>query len=296
MNIKTLHYLILSLRPQQWIKNFFVFIPLIFSRNIFNGTSLRDSFQAFIVFCLLASATYLYNDINDIEHDQNHPTKKHRPLAAGLISKKLALITASVFLAVSLCWSVFLGRLFFIAVLSYLLIQVLYNYRLKSMVILDIFCISAGFFLRVISGAFAIKVDISHWLIICTVLISFFLTLSKRRHELSLLGNASAQNHRKVLSEYSTYLLDQMISIITASTILSYMLYCISSETINRFQTDHLIYTIPFVMYGIFRYLYLIHKKNMGGSPEKVLMTDRPLMLSVFLWGMLCISIIYFNL
>ena len=158
---------------------------------------------------------------------------------------------------------------------------------------MDIFCVSSGFFLRVASGAVAINVAISHWLIICAVLISIFLALAKRRHELVLLGEQEAGNHRKTLDAYSPYLLDQMMGVITSSTLLSYMLYCISSETIEKFQTDHMIYTFPFVLYGLFRYLYLIHQKNRGGSPEKVLVSDLPLLSSVVLWIITCVMIVY---
>jgi 4-hydroxybenzoate polyprenyltransferase len=169
----------------------------------------------------------------------------------------------------------------------------LYNYSLKEMVILDVFCVSSGFFLRVVAGAKAIQVPMSHWLIICTILISIFLTLCKRRHELVILGQKKAEDHRKVLSKYTTHLLDQLIGVITGSALLSYLLYCVSSETIQKFQTDHMIYTFPFVLYGIFRYLYLVHQKNLGGEPEKVFVSDLPLLLCVILWGLFCVLIIY---
>ena len=241
----------------------------------------------------MTSAVYLINDIVDIEADRKHPEKKNRPLASGLISSKLAGIIALIFLCISMIWGVFLDTNFAVILIIYLIIQLLYNFRLKNIVILDIFCVSAGFFLRVIAGGVVIRVEISHWLIICSILLSIFLTLAKRRHELVLLGDTHAKYHRKVLTEYQPYLLDQMIGIITASTLLSYMLYCISPKTIEKFNTDHLIYTFPFVLYGIFRYLYLIHSKNRGGAPERVLITDIPLLVSVVLWGLSCVFIIY---
>lgn len=289
----TARLLFKSLRPQQWIKNGFILIPLLFAQRIFHGPSLLLSLQALVIFCILSGAIYLINDLKDLEADRRHPEKRHRPLAAGLISATLAKVTAAVLLFSSLLLGLAVGRAFLLVLAIYLTIQLLYNYRLKEVVILDIFCVSSGFFLRVTSGAVAIDVSISHWLIICTVLISTFLALAKRRHELVLLGNAEAGNHRKALSSYSPLLLDQMMGVITASTLLSYMLYCISPETIEKFQTDHLIYTFPFVLYGIFRYLYLIHIKSQGGAPEKIVVSDLPLAVSIILWGLFCMLIIY---
>ena len=251
------------------------------------------STQAFLIFCMLTGAVYLINDLVDLKSDSNHPVKKHRPLAAGILSRKLAVITASVFLPLSLIWGVCISRNFFFVMTFYLTIQLLYNYHLKNIVILDIFCISAGFFLRVVAGAAVINVEISNWLIICSILLSMFLALAKRRHELVLLEQEDAAGHRKVLVEYSPYLLDQMIVLIAASTLLSYMLYCISSETIEKFHTEKLIYTFPFVLYGIFRYLYLIHSKNQGSEPEKVIINDLPLLIDFILWIGLCMLIIY---
>jgi 4-hydroxybenzoate polyprenyltransferase len=289
----TARLLFRSLRPQQWIKNGFILIPLIFAQRVFDGPSVLLSLQALFIFCILSSAIYLINDINDLEADRQHPEKRNRPLAAGLISTRLAKVTAALLLTVSLLWGASVGRVFLFVLAIYLTVQLLYNYRLKEIVILDIFCVSSGFFLRVTSGAVAIGVSISHWLIICTVLISIFLALAKRRHELVLLGNTQAGNHRKALSSYSPLLLDQMMGVITASTLLSYMLYCVSPETIEKFQTDHLIYTFPFVLYGIFRYLYLIHIKSQGGAPEKILVSDLPMAVSIILWGLFCMLIIY---
>lgn len=282
-----------SLRPHQWIKNGFILLPLLFAQRVFHYPSVVDNLQAVIIFCILSSGIYLINDLFDLEADRKHPVKRNRPLAAGLISSKAAKVTAAVLLLFALIWGALLGQGFLLVVIIYLTIQLLYNLRLKEMVILDIFCVSAGFFLRVIAGAVAIQVSVSHWLIICTILISMFLALAKRRHELVLLGQEESKNHRKVLSEYSRYLLDQMIGVVTAATILSYVLYCISHETVEKFKTDHLIYTFPFVLYGIFRYLYLIHKKNQGGAPEKILVTDLPLIMSVILWVLFCVLIIY---
>lgn len=281
-----------SLRPHQWIKNGFVLLPLLFAQGVFCYSSLLKALAAFVIFCLLTGAIYLINDLFDLEADRSHPQKRHRPLAAGLISSNTAKATAGILLLCSLLLGSSLGGGFFLVIVIYVAIQMLYNYRLKEIVILDIFCISSGFFLRVIGGAVAIQVAISHWLIICTILISIFLALVKRRHELVLLGRA-AGNHRKVLSEYDPYLLDQMIAVITGSTLLSYMLYCVSPDTIEKLQTDHMIYTFPFVLYGILRYLYLIHKKGHGGLPEKILFSDLPLLISVTLWLLSCMLVVY---
>jgi len=287
------HLLFKLLRPVQWSKNGFILIPLLFAQQIFDYQSLMLSLQAVVIFCIFTGAVYIINDLSDLEADRRHSVKKHRPLAAGRISTRLAKITVAVLLLFSLVWGANIGIDFFLILVIYLGIQILYNYRLKEVVILDIFCVSSGFFLRVIAGAIAIQVAISHWLIICSVLIALFLASAKRRHELVVLGEGEAANHRRVLSKSSPYLLDQMIVVITASTMLSYMLYCISPETIEKYQNDHLIYTFPFVLYGIFRYLYLIHKKNQGGAPEKILISDLPLLLSVMLWALFCTLIVY---
>jgi len=289
----TARLLFQSLRPIQWTKNGFILIPLVFAHRVFCYESVIESLQAVFIFCILSGSVYLINDLIDLEADRRHPVKRHRPIAAGLIPPRTAKIAATVLILLSGIWGVFIGPAFFLVLVAYLTVQILYNYRLKQVVILDIFCVSCGFFLRIVAGAVAIQVVISNWLIICTILMAMFLTLGKRRHELLLLGQAEAINHRKVLSQYSAYLLDQMIGVITGITILSYVLYCISPQTIEKFQTDHLIYTFPFVLYGIFRYLYLIHRKGKGDAPEKVLITDLSLLICVILWGLFCILIIY---
>ncbi|MBW1695840.1 MAG: decaprenyl-phosphate phosphoribosyltransferase [Deltaproteobacteria bacterium] len=291
--MKTARFLLISLRPAQWMKNLFIFIPLIFSQRIFQPQSLYLSVQAFLLFSLLASAVYLLNDVADMESDRNHPEKKYRPLAAGLLPPAVAKTTAAVLVLVSLFWAAQINIRFFLIIMAYLAVQMLYNFRLKEVVILDIFCISSGFFMRILAGGAAIQVKISHWLIICSILLSLFLALAKRRHELMILGDEGAGRHRKVLLEYQLPLLDQMIAVITASTLLSYMLYCVSADTIKKFQTDQLIYTFPFVLYGIFRYLYLIHVRKQGGAPEKIIASDWLLLLSVILWGSSSILIIY---
>jgi 4-hydroxybenzoate polyprenyltransferase len=291
--LNRLYWIFLSLRPLQWIKNGFLLIPLVFARKVFDPHRLLRSACALAIFCLMAGAIYLVNDLSDLEADRKHPTKKNRPLAAGHISPIVGKVSAILLLFGSLVWASRLNWGFFFALIVYVTIQLLYSYRLKEVVILDIFCVSSGFFLRVVAGALAIQVEISSWLIICTVLISMFLSVAKRRNELILFGETRAGSHRKVLERYSLPLFDQMISVIMACALLSYMLYCISRQTIEKFGSDRMIYSSPFVLYGVFRYLYLIHKEDKGGAPEKVLLTDIPLLIDVVLWAVVCVLVIY---
>jgi len=288
----TFVHILSSMRIQQWIKNFFIFAALIFSGNLFILKDFLLTTAGFILFSLLASGVYIFNDIIDIEHDRNHPLKSHRPLPSGKLSKSIALISSLVLILLSITVSFILKTQFAVILLIYLIINVWYSYHLKNVVILDVMTIAAGFVLRVVSGAVIIDVPTSEWLIICTILLSLFLGFSKRRHELLILEN-SANSHRSVLQDYSPYFLDQMIGIVTATTVMSYALYTISEETIRKFGTKNLIYTVPFVLYGIFRYLYLVHKKEKGGNPTKLMLTDIPLLLNVILWIIVAIIIIY---
>jgi len=283
--------LVNAMRPHQWIKNSFILLPLVFAQRVFDIHAVLASLLGVAIFCALTSSVYLYNDIIDVEADRKHPVKKNRPLAAGLISTRLAVVTAICLLLLALISGYFLQRSFFAILVAYLLIQILYNYRLKEVVILDIFCVSSGFFLRVAAGAAVIEAPMSRWMIICTTLIAVFLTLCKRRNELMILGKDDAGSHRKVLDEYSVEFLDQMIGITSGATLLSYLLYVTSTETIEKFHTDRLIYTFPFVLYGLFRYLYLIHQKREGGSPEKLFFSDAPILSTVVIWGLICFLI-----
>ncbi|MFO7979800.1 MAG: decaprenyl-phosphate phosphoribosyltransferase [Candidatus Aminicenantes bacterium] len=287
--------MIKSARPKQWIKNFFIFAPLIFSQNLFEIPLLIKSITAFAAFCLLSSSLYILNDISDLEEDKHHPLKSKRPLASGQINKSQAWIAFSVLLALSIAISfLFLNQNFMFAALIYVILQFSYSFGLKHVIILDVFIIAAGFIIRVIAGGFAINVQISHWLLICTLLLALFLALSKRRHEIILLGE-EAVNHRPILKEYSPYLLDQMIAVVTASTVIAYCLYTISEETVSKFGSTALIYTLPFVLYGIFRYLYLIHQRAQGGTPEALIIKDKPLLIDVFLWIASAVLILYFR-
>ena len=290
--MKTIFLLFRALRPHQWIKNGFVLLPLIFAQQVFDPFHLLNGIQAVAVFCSLTGAVYLLNDYLDREEDRHHPFKRHRPLAAGLISPRLALGTAVGLLLISLAGGFYVGRGFFLVLLIYLGVQILYNLWLRDVVILDVFCVAAGFFLRVIAGAVVVSVPMSRWLMICTILIAMFLILSKRRYEVIVLGKIEGEKHRKVLSQYSAHLLDQMIGVTTAGVLLSYLLYCTSPETVQKLRTENMIYTFPFVLYGIFRYLYLIYQKREGGSPERIILSDRPLLASVLLWVVLCVLIL----
>jgi 4-hydroxybenzoate polyprenyltransferase len=254
---------------------------------------LLRTFLAFGIFCLLSGALYILNDLKDLEEDRLHPLKSKRPLAAGELKKRQAVVSFVLLSFISLILAEVVNQEFLWICLVYFVLQTAYSFALKHVVILDVFIVASGFFLRVIAGAVAIKVQISPWLLICTTLLALFLALSKRRHEIVLL-NEEAVNHRPILKEYSPYLLDQMISVVTASTVIAYCLYTISGETIEKFGTNKLILTVPFVLYGIFRYLFLIHQRAGGGTPETLIIKDRPLLLDIFLWIVSAALIIYF--
>ena len=271
------------MRPRQWTKNLLVFAALIFSQNLFNTSMSRDSFIAFVIFCLLSGSVYTLNDLLDIKQDRLHPKKSKRPLASGKLKPATAIIAGVLLVILSLANAFWLNTNFGLIALSYFILQIAYSTILKHIVILDVLAVSVGFVLRAIAGAEVIDVPISSWLLVCTILLALFLSLGKRRHEILLLDE-NAANHRKILYEYSPALLDQMISVVTASTVVAYALYTMSVETITKFQTDNLKYTIPFVLYGIFRYLYLIHQKSEGGSPEKILLNDKPLLVNIILY------------
>ena len=281
-----------SMRPKQWIKNGALFAPLIFSQNLFDRPLFLKTLEAFGLFCLLAGSVYIINDLKDLKEDRLHPVKQGRPLASGKVSPTLAAIIAVIALTVSLIGGWEISAPFFKTLVAYLLLQTAYTFYLKQQVILDIFSIAAGFVLRVVAGGLAIGVQLSPWLFICTTLLSLFLAMAKRRHELVLLREDAAE-HRQILKEYSPYLLDQMMGVVTATTVMSYALYTISEETIAKFHTSNLIFTLPFVLYGIFRYLYLVHQKVEGGRPEEILLTDRPLLLNVLGWTVTVLIVLY---
>ena len=281
-----------SLRPDQWTKNLIVFAGLIFGQRLLEPSLVATSMAAFVVFCGLSSAMYLINDVVDRAEDRRHPAKSRRPIAAGTVSPEAALIGAAGLGGTALGVAFWLGRPFGLVALAFVGLLVLYNQLLKHMVILDVFTIAAGFVLRAVAGVVVVAVPISQWLLVCTMLLALFLGLAKRRHELELLGDEAA-GHRRAFAEYSPRLLDQLISIVAAATVVSYALYTVEPVTVEKFGTDLLTLTVPFPVYGVFRYLYLIHRRDGGGSPAGLLLRDRPLLACVMLWATAIVLIIY---
>lgn len=275
--------LLSSLRPEQWTKNLFVLAGLLFGGRLLEPGAVGSAVAALVIFCGLSSAIYLFNDVADREADKRHPLKKMRAIASGRLSAKTAVSAGVVLAGACLAAATWMSPMLGLVAGAYVILLTLYSVALKHVVILDSLTLSGGFVLRAVAGAVAVAVPISHWLLVCTTLFALFLALSKRRHELVLLADG-ASAHRPILDDYSPYLLDQMISVVTASTLITYCLYATSSETAQRFGSTRLGLTIPFVLYGIFRYLYLVHQKRGGGSPAGMLMTDRPLLACVALW------------
>ncbi len=284
--------LLLSLRPDQWTKNLVVFAGLLFGRKLMDASAVMAALAAFTLFCGLSSAAYLINDVLDRVSDRRHPLKSRRPIAAGLIPLPVALGTAAGLFAVSLAGAAALGGAFAGVAVGYGVLTCLYSLFLKHVVILDVLAIAVGFVIRAAAGALAVEVGISQWLFVCTILGALFISFAKRRHEIVLLG-VEASSHRPILGEYSTYLLDQLISITAGSTLVAYMLYATSPETVAKFGTARLDLTIPFPMYGIFRYLYLVHQRRGGGNPTDLLVSDPPLVGCIVLWAISVALIIY---
>ncbi len=291
---KPLTYILQSARLHQWVKNFFIFAALIFSGHLFILNDLLLTAAGFFIFSLATSAIYIFNDVADIEKDKLHPEKSKRPLPSGNLKISTALIASAILALSALLLSFSLNINFAFVLIGYIIINIFYSLYIKSLVILDVMTIAAGFVLRIYAGALLISVPVSEWLIICTILLALFLGFSKRRSELVLLEN-SANTHRSVLGHYSPQFLDQMIGIVTASTVMSYALYTISEETVLKLGTNNLIYTVPFVLYGIFRYLYLVHKKEVGGNPTLAILKDIPLLINLIMWIISAGIIIYWR-
>lgn len=289
---KTLIAILKTMRPEQWTKNLLVFAGLIFAQHLFEVTPILKTIAAFGVFCLLSSVVYLVNDIKDVESDRAHPLKRKRPIASGDLPISTATLCAAGGAVVALLLAFALHIKFGIVALLYFLLLTAYSFYLKHVVILDVLTLALGFVFRAIAGAVVLNVEFSAWLLLCTLLLALFLALNKRRHELVLLGE-NAHSHRKILDEYSPYLLDQMIGVVTASTLMGYTLYTMSAETRDKFGTSYMILTVPFVIYGIFRYLYLVHQKELGGNPTALLVNDRPLLLDILLWVLMSVGLIY---
>ena len=265
---------------------------MIFGLQLGNPTAVWRACAAFGVFCLLSGVVYLVNDIGDREVDRLHPVKMRRPIASGALSPTHGAVAAAILSIVAVSAAFALGSPFGMVATTYLLLLGLYSAWLKHVVIVDVLTIAAGFVLRAIGGVVVVGVEFSHWLLLLMLLGALFLALSKRRAELVTLAD-DARGHRRILAEYSPYLLDQMISVVTASTLLAYAFYTIDAGTVEKFGTDRLLWTVPFPLYGIFRYLYLVHQREGGGNPSEVLLTDRPILACVALWGAAVILILY---
>lgn len=283
--------IIALMRPKQWIKNFFVFAAIIFSGNLTNEIILRNNIITFILFCLTSSTIYILNDIVDLEKDKKHPEKKNRPLPSGRVSKSTAIIMNIVILfTVLFCSYKFVDYKIMYIYLLYIVMNIFYCFKLKNVVILDVMVITFGFVLRMESGSLATKVSVSPWLFLCTILLSLFLALNKRKSEIITLKD-NRGSHRKILEEYSVELIDNMLTIVTPSILISYCIYTFSSV-----QSKRMMYTIPFVLYGIFRYQYLMNNHNLGGKPEDVFGKDKPFLVNMVLWVISVVVIIYFKL
>jgi 4-hydroxybenzoate polyprenyltransferase len=288
----TLRALVISLRPRQWPKNAVVLVGLVFARELGQPPQVLRAVAAALLFCLLSGAVYLVNDLLDVEKDRLHPTKRFRPLAAGTLSPALATAVAAVLLAGGLLAAWLLSPAFAAVAAGYLALQALYVSWLKHAVILDVLALAGGFVLRAVAGAVVVGVPISPWLYVCTMLLALFLALGKRRQELVLLEGA-AEGHRPALAQYTLGLLDHLLQTVTTSLLVAYMLYTVFAENLPRNRAMML--TIPFVLYGLFRYLYLVHARGEGGSPEEVLLRDRPLAAGVALWALTAVAILYFS-
>lgn len=288
--VSRLPALVRALRPLQWTKNGLVFAALLFDRRVFELEPLLRSMAAALVFCAVSSAVYLLNDVRDAEQDRRHPTKRHRPVASGEVAPRQALTMALLLLLGGVIGAALVRPAFLAVIAGYVALMVAYAYGLKRLVIVDVFAIAAGFVLRAVGGAVAIAVPISPWLYVCTMLLALFLGFGKRRHELATLQE-EAVNHRANLSSYSLPLLDQIIAVVAAATIMAYSLYTFDAPNVP--DNHAMMLTIPFVVYAIFRYLYLIYRRDLGGSPEVLLVIDRPLLLSIIGWALTSIAILH---
>ncbi|MBI5472064.1 MAG: decaprenyl-phosphate phosphoribosyltransferase [Ignavibacteriae bacterium] len=282
------------IRPKQWIKNLFVFAPLIFAKELFDAGPVIAAVEAFVAFCLAASAVYVINDIADVEADRLHPVKRHRPIAAGAVSATEAYLLIAMLLVGASLAAYAMDSLFQLILAGYVAMNVAYSFRLKHIVLLDVFIVAAGFMMRVLGGAYAIRVETSTWLVLCTLFISLFLGFAKRRGELVVIEDA-AYPERKVLQLYRVEFLDQMLTIAAAGTVISYALYTVAPRTLIVFGTDKLIYTTVFVIYGIFRYLYLIHTTRSTDNPTNAITSDWPILITATLWVISCVLLIYFG-
>jgi 4-hydroxybenzoate polyprenyltransferase len=276
------------LRPRQWIKNGVLFAGLIFSQNAFDPRLLLRALAGFLVFCAVSGASYIINDYLDLERDRLHPDKRNRPMASGALPPRVGIVAAVILLVIALAAATLLGREFALTAGAYAALIFAYSLVLKRVIILDALAIAVGFVLRAIAGVEVVRAAdpataLSPWLLVCTLFLALFLAVGKRRQELVMLESGAA-SHRRTLGEYSPALLDLMMGVMTAATIIAYATYTISPATVARFQSPSLVYTIPFVVYGIFRYVYLVLERQSGGNPTEVLLTDLPLLVNILMW------------
>ncbi len=281
-----------SLRPAQWTKNAFVLAPIVFAHRLEEGGRFLAATLAFVAFCAASSAVYLLNDLADRDEDRRHPVKRHRPIASGELPLPAAVVAAIVAGGGALLLGWRLGIAFLAILGGYLFINFAYTFRLKTVVILDVMVLAAGFVLRVLAGAVAIHVEVSGWLLLTTSFVALFLGFSKRRHELGLLADAAA-DQRQVLAHYSPVFLDQMINVTTASTVLAYALYTAAPETAEKLGTPYLVWTVPLVVYGIFRFLYLLYQRPGPRNPTEAILLDPPFLLNGVAWAALVLALIY---
>lgn len=293
----TVRDLVQLARPGQWSKNGILFAGLIFSQNLLHAAFLLRSVAAFLLFCLASSAIYMLNDLCDIERDRLHPVKRSRPLPAGRVRKPHVTVIVIVLFLISLGAALPLGRPFFASILAFLVLNAGYSFFFRSVVVLDVMLIALSFVIRAVAGVMVLRpveagIELSPWLLVCTLFLALFLALGKRRHELGLLeGNAAG--HRASLGDYSRAFLDQMIAIVSAATLIAYTIYTIAPATVSKFQSRNLIITIPFVAYGIFRYLFLIQERDLGGNPSRALYRDGPLLATIVSWLVAVVAVLY---
>ncbi|MBI3913141.1 MAG: decaprenyl-phosphate phosphoribosyltransferase [Chloroflexi bacterium] len=290
--------LIQAMRPRQWDKNFLLYLPFVFTlRQVWQPFTEQmyslflTATAAFVIFCALSGVVYLINDLLDVEKDRLHPTKRFRPIASGALPRAHAKTASIALIVVALPLAFWLDAIFGLIALTYFALMVLYSFRLKHIILVDVFTVAFGFVLRAVAGAAAIHVRASPWLFVCTLLVALFVSFGKRRHELILLDD-NASEHRAILKEYTPQVLDQMISVTAGTFVMAYSLYTFSAENLPR--NNAMMLTIPFALYVIFRLLYLIHVKNEGGSPEEMILRDKPLLASILLWGGMSAAILYF--
>jgi 4-hydroxybenzoate polyprenyltransferase len=289
---ETLRGLVVELRPAQWTKNLLVFTGLIFSRSLTDPHNIWICVLGFVIFCCASSGVYFFNDLCDIREDREHPIKRNRPLASGALNVNMARFVMVVLFAIAAFGALSLNHSFALIIGIYLATCLAYSFKLKDIVILDVILIASGFVLRAIAGAVIIGVEVSEWLVLCTSMVALLVGFGKRRHELVLLAEA-AENHRRSLSDYSLSFLDSTMNICAGAAILTYALYTRADETVQRVGSRAMILTIPFVIYGVFRYLFLIHERKTGGDPVHLLFRDRPTLLNLVLWILTAGLVIY---